>query len=289
MSSMKQFDVVIGNPPYQGNHPRSPKLWNLFTVKSIDIVKDKGFLAYITPISWISEVFFESKQFVREIITTNNLLYLNKDVNNHFKVGEKIGYFIIKKEPSTSTIDIDDTVSIKSSIIKKVYCQNKEDRLKVVTSFIKKEPKLLSGECSLEKTDIHTEEILYSSCKRVWSIPCEHTISNKRWKVLLNISGNYHKPGKEYVTYSYDIAAGFNYLTVYATDENNAKDLYRYLTSKIIVAFVNIAKTGGFNLRQIEKLPHPTQRLLECQTDDEYYDYFGITQEERDYINKRFI
>jgi len=49
-----KFDVVIGNPPYQGANA-SNKLWPKFVEKSLQIVKDGGVVYLITPTTWINK------------------------------------------------------------------------------------------------------------------------------------------------------------------------------------------------------------------------------------------
>jgi len=52
---MKQFDIIIGNPPYQkpsqgGNAQRD--LWPYFVIKSLNILKTSGYLTLIHPNKW---------------------------------------------------------------------------------------------------------------------------------------------------------------------------------------------------------------------------------------------
>lgn len=52
-----QFDVVIGNPPYQGGDFGKKvykSLWPLFWAKSISLAKDDGYVSLITPLTWCS-------------------------------------------------------------------------------------------------------------------------------------------------------------------------------------------------------------------------------------------
>jgi hypothetical protein len=50
-----QFDVVIGNPPYQGGNFGKAvykSLWPLFWKRSLELVKDGGIVSLITPLTW---------------------------------------------------------------------------------------------------------------------------------------------------------------------------------------------------------------------------------------------
>ena len=54
-----QFDVVIGNPPFQeatdkGRKDQASNLWSKFWIKSLELAKDNGYVSLITPTSWMS-------------------------------------------------------------------------------------------------------------------------------------------------------------------------------------------------------------------------------------------
>ena len=52
-----QFDVIIGNPPYQGGdlgHAAYKSIWPLFWKKCVELAKDDGFVYLVTPTTWCS-------------------------------------------------------------------------------------------------------------------------------------------------------------------------------------------------------------------------------------------
>ena len=57
-----KFDVIVGNPPYQGKN-KQDKLWVKFLIKSLEINKTGGYVIMVNPISWTKRP--ESKSFVR--------------------------------------------------------------------------------------------------------------------------------------------------------------------------------------------------------------------------------
>jgi hypothetical protein len=52
-----EFDVIVGNPPYQGGSFGKAvykSLWPLFWKKSLELAKDDGYVSLITPLTWCS-------------------------------------------------------------------------------------------------------------------------------------------------------------------------------------------------------------------------------------------
>ena len=101
-----KFDVIVGNPPYQGPHEGSNSYWKKFIIKSFYHLNDNGYLSYLTPNGWVND------NKVRPLIQSKQLLYANLDVSNYFNVGSTITHFTVKNSnnsnPSMFTY-LDDT------------------------------------------------------------------------------------------------------------------------------------------------------------------------------------
>src|ERR1035437_10320973 len=99
MEEDMKFDVVIGNPPYQDPIAKSnKKLWDKFLKKSTELVKDNGFLAFITPFSWATPA---NDAF--DIFQENEVKYVNLDGKKFFPtVGTTISWYIIEKTKNVS-------------------------------------------------------------------------------------------------------------------------------------------------------------------------------------------
>jgi len=86
------FDIVVGNPPYnQGGIMSSKKdvecklkkkvLWNAFIDKSLELLKDKGYLLFIVPLSWL-----KSSNKSHNAILTRTLISLELwDASNSYR------------------------------------------------------------------------------------------------------------------------------------------------------------------------------------------------------------
>ncbi len=142
---MRQFDVVVGNPPYQDSSHVEKKntLWRKFLDLGLHtLTKEGGYLAFITPSSWAGSPKLLTKHFL-----PNNLIALNKDECKRYfpTVGSTFSYYVIQRAPyqhktwvknvqldksvSVSTIDLTEVLhgafprdlsTISVSIVKKV-------------------------------------------------------------------------------------------------------------------------------------------------------------------------
>lgn len=88
-----KFDVVIGNPPYQDGTKDGGqnKIYNLFCKKSLELIKDNGTLAFVTPTSALKE----SKRF--SLVGMPGLKIVDFRANNYFDVGINICWWLVNK------------------------------------------------------------------------------------------------------------------------------------------------------------------------------------------------
>ena len=99
------FDIIVGNPPYQKHYDNTNKrvggssLWSKFLNKSINLLIKNGFILFITPCSWMSGGSNkQSGNILGGIMRVNTLYYLNiQECSKYFNVGSTFSYYLIKK------------------------------------------------------------------------------------------------------------------------------------------------------------------------------------------------
>lgn len=114
-----EFDVVLGNPPYQlkvGDKKTEP-LWNKFVKKSISLIKENGFLAMIHPTGWRD---IEGKfKDIQEILKSKKIHHLSlhneKDSQKIFGVQSCFDWYVLQNtQPETGFLTtikcMDDTI-----------------------------------------------------------------------------------------------------------------------------------------------------------------------------------
>jgi hypothetical protein len=103
-----KFDIVMGNPPFNvpklisGNKGSKQNLWSKFLLKSIDLIKNNGYLLYILPPTWRKPPAKKKEPYVEILCNLNNMLYLkcysSKEGIKMFNASTAFDYFIVKKE-----------------------------------------------------------------------------------------------------------------------------------------------------------------------------------------------
>jgi hypothetical protein len=79
---INEFDVIIGNPPFNNGGIRSPMnrqkgtenktMWPLFVEKALGLLKKDGYLAFIHPLSWL-----KSTYPIHNVILDRHIIWLN--------------------------------------------------------------------------------------------------------------------------------------------------------------------------------------------------------------------
>src|ERR1019366_4268868 len=100
-----KFDVIAGNPPYNKSRgeERDGKpqgqgavLWDAFVVKSLDLLKDGGYLCYVHPQLWR-----KPEQEMWSLMTSHQIHHLDihgeDDGRKTFGVGTRYDWYILQK------------------------------------------------------------------------------------------------------------------------------------------------------------------------------------------------
>lgn len=300
-NSMK-FDVIVGNPPYgasddDGRKDQANNLWSKFTKKGFDILNKGGFLAFVTPNSWLSPAADIGKgkhgiRFFNDYFQFYKTHTLNvNECGKHFNVGSTFSYFIVEKTPSDNfetkviTEDSNYTIDLKTieylpktmnpmsiSINKKVL--EIEEKFGIVGNNL--------PECRIDMKKEKTGN---------FNVPCYNTPAKggTYWysetaistandpKVIISISGNYVPV--------YD-AGGMSFtgmcLAYYLKKNDDMGSIRSYLESKLVKFILDENKYTGWVSPVISDLPDIDKTKV--WTDAELYSHFNLTQEEIDYI-----
>lgn len=116
---VKEFDIVMGNPPFNKGGLKSSgdegaeTIWPKFVEKSYSLIKNNGLLLFLHPPQWrVGKIPIYKK--INEILLSNQLLYLKSfekdkstsiDVSKFENTDVRFEYYLLKKQkPSDKTI-----------------------------------------------------------------------------------------------------------------------------------------------------------------------------------------
>lgn len=301
---LERFDFGIGNPPYQASDNKSNKLWVKFTKKIINISDG---VCFVVPVSLMISESNQISEIRKYMVEKNNIFNLTKI--NIFNVGEKVVFFTTQKGEKNSLIifpdetkrtinnseivsrlPIDKNDDLKISIIKKIELH--KNRNEYVYDFNpgsnQTTPERLKnkGLISYTQDDVFKYKVHHSASKILYSkvLYSEYSKDNKttygKLKVILNYSGGF--VGDKYMFLSKDLI-GKQMVGILVDSEEIGKNIIEIYSSKIFDWYIKSEKSGGFNTG-IFKLPKVDFSIKWSNQD--LYEYFNLTQEEIDLIEK---
>jgi len=283
---MPKFDVVVGNPPYQGTGRK--KLYINFIEKSFRILTPKGLLMFITPklgLSFLCGQNISQKRLSR--LKQLELINVNDNIKQHFKgIGSDFCYFIAKNEDvKYSTVLLD-----KNGNKNKLMISNK-----TVISF--------SG--NIIETSILTKTINNKNEFKRTAARTTEFVKNGKYKVLYKILTNneeikytniLHKDHKKIKILWPTVGKRFIYdkngelmpgtsFVVYIPFEN-FENFKLFISSKLFKflenSFSGMRSPFDYIIKSIKK---PT--ISSKWTNKKLYKFYNLTQEEIDYIESQ--
>lgn len=306
-----KFDLVIGNPPYQSIEATTKKLWPKFVERANSLVENDGYVAMVTPSSWLNRPQGQSnKPITQEIFAKKQLLWINTDTNEHFQIGETVCSWCYKNQTKDNTVtkithkgvtqDVEyGGQAIALDIDQKIVFDILE-KLNVYKGSRLKDHVYNDVDCSLSIEKQIQQKLLFTASKaNMVAVYWTAANTGSYWmpkkysriglKIILNRSGYYFKedaPNKYMQIddkHTYAIGAGAYGLPM--DSMQNAKNMMSVLTSKLYQFYVNNEKTSGFNTG-IGKLPYldPTKKW----TDKDLYQLYNLTETEIDFVESNY-
>lgn len=292
--NVSKFDIIFVNPPFEdrNNRNKTPhKLWIDFTIKTFrEWLQTDGFLIQISPASFsspsskiiqlfrdknIKEIHFNQEKYFKNIsisitwyIIQNNSILANTNVNNKYSILINDKMLYIPNDCNPISLSIHKKVmfdTIHKLKIEKDYVTCHNIRIK------EKNPPL-----SKVKTNKHVYPVFHTN-KQIWYSSIKQNFSHCK-KVMWTRSGYtkpfYDKEGTYGVT-------DLGYFVKVSSDKKGINLNYN-LNQKLFTYILKTAKWSGFgNDKVFSALPSlPNKKLL----DDELFDYFKLTTDERKYI-----
>lgn len=312
-----QFDIIYGNPPYQKVYLKTGKsiggtsLWSVFINNSIKILKDDGFLLFVTPCSWMSGGSNkQSGNILNGVMKKYTIYHLNiQECSKHFKkVWSTFSYYLIKK--SFEDKDFDCVCAYKKQLYTSRISNNDFRKLQAVPillnntmiNIINKMVTITAGKTYIiirgmdnrciqqyllnKNKDETDEEYKERAIKNGYLYEIQNSgtcvlysskmdVMQDKNKVLLSNSGHLYP--------SYDAGnkgVGHNCLCILVNDEIEGNKIINLINSKLYKLYLKTNKWCGFNnIPALKRMPDITD-YIDIITDKKIYDYFNLTDEE---------
>lgn len=301
-----KFDVVVGNPPFEGSD-KATKLWIKFYERTFRFVKTDGIHSFVTPNVWTRRPDSQNFSKVSEILSNNELSFVNLNVNKYFhQIGEDIGYQVVKKTTTTENskfttfknnektfefeyeggkIPFNEKDKIRYSIFNKVENSKFDEKLKDYFDKKGNTASPNSEELIEEKTEQKQIPVFYSASQVYYTEYRESFNLGK--KLFFNLSGYYFKEGQEekYMPILDGFVRGKNSYSVPVDSQEQGETLRNNYTRKLFRFYIEQEKTSGFN-SGIKKLPWIGYENE--YTDEEIYDTFNLSDKEIKHIQNHY-
>ena len=278
------YDIIVGNPPYQDRKNKANKLWPKFVNAAVN--SGCRHIVYVTP----SSLAYGEKREVSKVRMQlqNGLVSVSLNSSSYFTgIGEDIsawhwerGYSglttVITRDGTMTTHDfttrfIDDKNKIFDDIEKKVMF--KADKLPVSCYNGLKKQMSKTGEYLVQYS---ASQVLYESVQ-----PPDYYTP----KVFINRSGNYwtKKNADKYIHFMHEGVAGSLARHVLVNNEVEGKNLVELLRCKLFLLLIQLNPTKNIQFKDdIHRLPK--MDITKPWTDFDVYQHFNLTPDEIAYV-----
>jgi len=294
-----KYDLIVANPPYAkllDNGKRASKNHNLikdFIEKSLELLKENGYLMFITPDNWMS---YADKNTLIQRLTELQIIHLDiHSAKKYFKkIGSSFTWYIIQNKPFYKDINItgiwknkyyESTIpsmirkyiplcynSIVLNILLKTVDNNNYEKFKIETSsdlhhYTKKE--FISN----TKDETFKYKLIHTPKQTVWASR-PHKFQ-EGYKVFISTTD-------KYTTFIDQCGMTQSIVFIRCKSEKEAMTYQKILEHPLYVFINNICRYGNFNnIRILQSFPKP---IIDNISNKIIYDYFNITDEEIDFI-----
>ena len=298
---LKEFDRIIGNPPYQtkdsGAKASAKPIYNLFIENSIELLNKEGVLSFITPSRW----FGGGKgldSFRKKMMSSNKISFIKHFEDEKIVFGKNVGiqggvsYFRFHKSYNGNCLF--NGVNIKLDNFDVIV--SKTDSLKFITKFIGMQsiknifnPRSLyqiqTNDKRLNDNQINMDYVkCYVSQKNGFTKWIKRTLLKNpisdKWRVLTPRANG--KSGSGFGNIFISEPGEFycdTYISFIAESELEAKSIQSYLKTKFANYLLSVRKVSqDISSETIKWIPIvPFDRIW---TDDILVDYFNLTEED---------
>lgn len=289
-----RFDVVAGNPPFkelaQNGRQTNKSIWKDFLIKGSLLLKDNGVMAMVHPAGWGSPS--DNQKITERVFTKLNLIKANVgiELKKYFPgVASTFSYTITINEPyKNSTIITDNTGHHDVDLsVTKLITSDGMSIIKKITEIYPKCHFKLAGKSEQYPGDgYHPKErnskIIYPNIHQVNSgkdyengIPVRYSIEPSPIHNNSKIVIPYNGPCLAIIDDGNYGVGWCQFMLIQSDEIDGAKSIFG---SKLFKYFSKQKHTQYNETKNLNQFPKLDMKRL--WSDQELYDYFGLTAEE---------
>ena len=297
------FDLIMANPPYaklMENGQRASKNHNLikdFIEMSLSKLKPDGYLLFITPDNWMS---YADRNLLISKLTSLQIIHLDIHSSKKYfkKIGSSFTWYIIQNRPAYKPMNVSGVWKGKAysgtapskprKFIPLVYNETVDSILTKTLDSIQ------------PKFDVKTSSDLHKFTKR--ALIQDHESASHPHKLIHTPSQTVYanRPHKFQEGYKAFISTTDKYSVfvdncgmtqsiafIQCKSREEAEDFKKILEHPLYVFINNICRWGNFNnVRILQNFPIPSipSGFSKHWTEDDIFDAFQITEQEKKYI-----
>jgi len=295
-----EFDLVIGNPPYQDPNNDKRMLWNQIVDKAVEVTVDGGHIAIVTPTTWLtaktnihnSYKMFEQKQVEKAVI-------FDKD-DKPFDEGTSVSYTITKnvKRVSDTPLYYAQYSTGEENFVANINIakdKNWPGALTPINLAIHNKLQTHKKIKFIKSCEFHNQKLKkknLASDTKSKDFPYTHHVSaaitrytsvkfsnHAAWKVMVPLTSTIDK-----AVVDNNCGHGEDMLSLYVRDQNTANNIKALFNTKLYKFIGKLYKSG--RNQPLQNL-FPVLDFTKVWTDKELYKHFGFTKEECDYIDSQ--
>jgi hypothetical protein len=291
-----KFDVIVGNPPYRQGEQHAKKIWPDFTSKSLSLLNDNGYIAWVIPTGWLDSNNAQMKKVRTSLTSDYNLISIDRTADQYFDVGTEILSLVANNTKYTGntlyrSFVEEYTVDLRTGLHKnstELLIESIERKiLNPIFPRLELQHEELSNDIQKEPTDVNRHYVIYSTANRGYS--ATKPLNGGLLKLGLNVSSSFYSKTTEdnNMPITVDAIGGLMYY-VLLEDEEHGKELKSFLSSKLIRFFASVYKrrNSGF-CHAVRQSKLPKIDFSKYWTDHEVYSLFGIDDIEQAYIESQ--